>query len=355
MPGSEFELDQKLPVGILGATGIVGQRMAALLEGHPWFELKVVGASNASVGKRYGNVKWRIDNPSFVPDAASRLEVVSCDLENFQNCAWVFSALDSSVAQEIEPRFQQAVIPIFTNSSAFRMDPTVPLIVPTANGLDFVKLLRTDPKGLLVANSNCTTSGIAVVLAAFVKAGLELDAVTIHSLQAVSGAGVSPGLSVMDIHDNVVPYISEEEPKIEEEIRKILGFDDLKVSASCNRVMVTDGHTVNLAVKFKSTLNKSLLVTKSKKALTDYSVGIKQLPTMPKTAIFLFDETTNDRPQPKLDRMREGGMCTSVGRLRECPVMDIKLTLLLHNTILGAAGSALLNAELAFSEGMIKA
>jgi aspartate-semialdehyde dehydrogenase len=349
------ESDGRLSVGILGATGIVGQRLVALLEGHPWFKVSVVGASATSVGKRYGDIKWRIDIPPVMPTSVVNLELVPCEVEYFKQCSWVFSALDSKIAAELEPKFRDASLPVFTNSSAYRMDSSVPLIVPTANGqalFDKIREGTATGSGLLIANSNCTTSGIAVVLRAFINAGLELDKVMIHSLQAVSGAGASPGISVMDIHDNVIPFIDEEEPKIEEELKKILQLPNLKVSASCNRVAVTDGHTVNVAIGFRSGLDKSTIVARAKEALYNYKPikSMMKLPSMPAQPLFLFDDSMDDRPQPKLDRMREGGMCTSVGRVRECPVLDVKLTLLLHNTILGAAGSALLNAEIVYAE-----
>lgn len=360
---SDGEGEQRRLVGILGATGLVGQRLIALLEDHPWFRVGILGASSMSVGKKYGQFKWRVESPSEMPTRMMELEIVPCEVEFFKDCSWVFSALDSSVAKDLEPKFRDFGIPVFTNSAAYRMDPKVPLIVPTANGQELkptLHKLNNGNPGFIVANSNCTTSGIAVVLKAFLNAGLVLHSVMIHSLQAVSGAGASPGLSVMDIQDNVIPYIPEEELKVEEELKRILGLENLRVSASCNRVMVMDGHTINLAIKFDSKLDGRELLKRSRRALLDYQSLIKNdhqlllLPTMPTLPIYLFEEKVLDRPQPRFDRMRGGGMCTSVGRIRECKVLDIKMTILLHNTILGAAGSALLNAEIAFSQQLFK-
>ncbi len=394
----------RLPVGILGATGIVGQRMVALLEGHPLFRVAVLGASPASIGKAYGEaVKWRIATHPDVPAGARDLTLVPCSVEAFAGCAWVFSALDAGIAVALEVAFCEAGHMVFSNSSAHRMSPAVPLVVPTANAqaLSQAILQRSlsaqlpsagsAAPGMLVANANCTTSGIAVVLAAIIGArqaaeaapSRVIESIAIHSLQSISGAGISPGLSAYDIDDNVVPFIEKEEEKVEEELYKILSLcPTTKISASCNRVMVSDGHTVNLAVKFARGADgapqcgahlqtKGDLVAHVRERLAAYAplegkivagsaaegkTGLAGLfPSCPPRAIHLFDAAIHDRPQPKLDRMRHGGMCVSVGRVRECSILDVKLTLVLNNTVLGAAGSALLNAEIVHASGCMSA
>ena len=323
----------------MGATGIVGQRMIALLEDHPWFFVAKLGASPMSVGSVYGSiVRWRISDSELSPAVAS-LSILPCSADQFMDCSWVFSALDTDLALAIEPLFKEAGLRVFSNSAAYRLDTEMAcLVVPTANPGKLARLETETGKNKIVANTNCTTSGIAVVLAAL--AAHRPASVMVNSMQAVSGAGISPGISFMDISDNVIPFIAQEEEKIEQELACL--FPGLKVSAQCNRVNVSDGHMVHLAISLSSTATTEAITD----SLAKYSTTLRAYPTSPKEAIVIKTEV--DRPQPKLDRMNGKGMSVTVGRIRPFPLFTngIQLTLLLHNTILGAAGSALLNAEI---------
>uniref|UniRef100_A0A8H7NK66 Aspartate-semialdehyde dehydrogenase n=1 Tax=Bionectria ochroleuca TaxID=29856 RepID=A0A8H7NK66_BIOOC len=296
------------------------------------------------------------------------LVVRECKSSEFSDCDVVFSGLDSDVAGEIEMEFVKANIPIFSNAKNYRRDPLVPLVVPTVNlpHLDLIPHQRSVyglEKGFLVCNSNCAVIGLVIPFAALQAAFGPISTVSIVTMQAVSGAGY-PGVSSMDIIDNVVPFISGEEDKLETEARKILGrVDDsktafveqegLRVSAACNRVPVMDGHTACVSLKFERQPAPS--AEQVKEALRSYTTEAQKLgcPSAPEPAIKVFDEA--DRPQPRLDRDLGKGYTVSVGRVREdeAGIFDIKFVALSHNTVIGAAGSSILNAEAAILKGYI--
>lgn len=339
----------KMKVGILGATGAVGQRIVQLLENHPWFEVESLCASENSAGKLYKDATtWRVS--SNIPSYAANLKVKLCE-PNLE-AKVVFSGLDSSVAGEIEDQFANSGYVVISNSKNHRMDPDVPLIIPEINP-DHLSLIETQKKrrksnGFIVTNPNCTTIGLTMVLKPLDDA-FGVKSVLVTSMQALSGAGY-PGVPSLDAIDNVIPFIKDEEEKVETEPLKLLGkisgktisLADIKISASCNRVSVRDGHTESLELSFvkKPSIDKIIQV------LENFS-GVPQklkLPFAPKKPIiYLVDD---DRPQPILDRDLNHGMSVVVGRVRKSRVMDFKLTLLVHNTIRGAAGAAILNGEL---------
>lgn len=337
---------KKIPVAVLGATGSVGQRFIELLVHHPWFEIAAVAASERSVGKKYKDaVNWLMPTP--LPQHIGQMEVKPC-APNLP-CAIAFSGLDSSVAGEIETAFAEAGYIVHSNARNHRMQPDVPLLVPEVNS-DHLELTKQQrfAKGKIITNPNCSTIGLTLALKPLLDA-FGIEAVSVVTMQAVSGAGY-PGVASMDIMDNVIPYINGEEKKLETETLKILGkyspngiaYSAFKISAQCNRVPVSDGHTECVAVKLKKKASKEDVI----KAWTTFSGAPQklQLPTAPLQPIHYFSEDTF--PQPKLHRQLDKGMALSIGRLRECPLFDYKFTILSHNTIRGAAGGALLNAEL---------
>ncbi len=349
----------KLRVGVLGATGLVGQRLVHLLAAHPWFELTEVAASERSSGKSYAEaVRWHLDVP--IPAAARNLVVkgLAPDLA----CDFVFSALDSSVAGPAEEEFARAGYPVVSNSKNHRMDPDVPLLIPEVNAahLDAIAVQKRNrgyETGFIVTNPNCSTAGLVLVLKPLADAfGLEkIFAVT---LQAISGAGY-PGAAALDIHGNVVPFISGEEEKMESEPQKLLGRWDgtrfieagLGLSAHCNRVPVVDGHLECVSLSLK----KIASLAEVREALRDFAVDaeLAALPSAVRNPIVVLDE--ENRPQPRRDVAAGNGMAAVVGRIRECPLLDVKLTLLSHNLVRGAAGAALLNAELLAARGLLQA
>lgn len=347
---------KKLEVGILGATGMVGQRFVSLLEHHPWFEVAWLAASERSAGRNYAEAcNWRLREP--MPKAACELSVYECKPVHAPQL--VFSSLDSKVAGEVEKEFALAGHVVVSNSSNHRMEADVPLLIPEVNPdhLALVRLQRKQRgwKGMIVTNPNCTTVGLVMSLAPLEKA-FGLEKVLMTSMQAVSGAGY-PGVPTLDILGNVIPFISGEEEKVERETRKLLGKladgyvqpGEFAVSAHCNRVPVEDGHTeaISVALKAKPTLEELVETWRGFRSLPQE----RQLPSAPKHPIVVREE--RDRPQPKFDVGVEHGMATVVGRLRPCPVLQFKYTALSHNTIRGAAGAALLNAELMKSEGYL--
>lgn len=352
MMGHGFHFRDKIPVAILGATGSVGQRFIELLADHPWFEITSVAASEKSAGKRYGEaVHWMAHAP--IPSAVAEMIIQPCTPN--LNCRLVFSALDSSVAGEIEEAFAKEGYLVVTNARNHRMEADVPLLVPEVNS-EHLKVLDglTRFKGKIVANPNCSTIGLVLALKPLEKFGLEqIHAVT---MQAVSGAGY-PGVASLDVIDNLIPYISGEEEKMETEPLKILGQyngsrfipNSAKISAHCNRVPVTDGHTECISVKFKHKPSKKEIIhawnTFTSEAQT------MQLPLAPLRPVYYFDE--KNYPQPKIHRNLDKGMAVSIGRLRDCPLFDYKFTLLSHNTIRGAAGGSLLNAEILVKKGYV--
>ena len=349
-------MSQKIPVGVLGATGMVGQHFVKFLEGHPWFDLTWVGASDRSAGKLYKDAtSWRLDGA--MPASVAELTVDECK-PGKNSPLLVFSATDASVATEIERSFAQAGATVVSNSKNHRMEADVPLLVPEINA-DHLQILETQKKnrgwtGQIVTNPNCSTVVLTMALAPLRPYGIKKVIVT--TMQAISGAGY-PGVPSMDITANVVPFIGGEEEKMEIETQKILGSLDqgtflpleAPVSAHCNRVPVVNGHTVTVSVELSSRVSESEL----RSAIESYA-GIpqkKNLPSAPKQPVIYLTE--QDRPQPRRDVERENGMSVFVGRLRPDPVLDWKLVALGHNTVRGAAGAAVLNAELMKVEGFL--
>lgn len=334
---------------------MVGQNFARLLADHPWFQLTWVGASDRSAGKKYGEAtSWRLDG--VMPESVANLTVSECKPGNAPKL--VFSSMDANVATEIEQQFAEAGHIVVSNSKNFRMYDDVPLLVPEVNA-DHLALIgqqraKRGWKGAIITNPNCVAVPLAMALAPFKKYGITKFITT--SMQAVSGAGY-PGVASMDILGNVIPYIGGEEPKVEEEPLKILGdlkegvveFLDAKVSAHCNRVPVVDGHTLTVSVELREKPTKAQL-------LADIQAfrGLPQernLPSAPPVPLVYMHE--DNRPQPRRDGPRDGGMTVFMGRLRPCSIFDWKFVTLGHNTIRGAAGAAVLNAELMQSEGLL--
>ncbi len=349
---------KKLEVGILGATGMVGQRFVSLLENHPWFEVKWLAASEKSAGKTYAEAcTWRLREP--MPRRVGGLPVHECKTSPHAIPQLLFSSLDSQVAGEVEKEFARAGHAVISNSSNHRMDPDVPLLIPEVNP-DHLALVRVQRKqrgwnGMIVTNPNCTAVGLVISLAPLEKA-FGLEKVLLTSMQAVSGAGY-PGVPTLDILGNVIPHIAGEEEKVERETQKLLGRladgrvepGKFIVSAHCNRVLVEDGHmeSISVSLRSKATLEDLLEAWRKFRPLPQE----RGLPSAPQHPIIVREE--RDRPQPKFDLSAEGGMATIVGRLRPCSVLQFKYTALSHNTIRGAAGAALLNAELMKSEGYL--
>ena len=349
-------MENKIEVGILGATGTVGQRFVQLLEDHPWFELKWLAASDRSAGKRYAEAaSWQLAGPP--PAKAAESIVEEC--VPGRGPRLVFSSMSGSLAGEIEGAFAAAGHVVVTNSSHYRMTPDVPLLVPEINPghLGLLCAQRRDRgwKGAIVTNPNCAVVVLVMPLAALRSFGLKRVMVT--TFQAVSGAGY-PGVPSLDILGNVIPYIGgDEEKKVESEPQKILGDLDgdrirplpFAVSASCNRVPSIEGHLVTVSVEFEHRPDREEIL----QALTRFS-GVPQereLPSAPRQVIHVM--SSQDRPQPRKDAGLERGMATAVGRLRECNLLHWKFVALSHNVLRGAAGAALLNAELMRSEGLL--
>ena len=347
---------KKIEVGILGATGMVGQRFVSLLEHHPWFEIAWLAASERSAGKTYAEAcNWRVRDP--MPRAVRDFPVHECKPGKAPQL--VFSSLDSKVAGEVEKEFARTGHVVVSNSSNHRMDADVPLLIPEVNP-DHLTLVRTQRKergwkGMIITNPNCTTVGLVMSLAPLEKT-FGLEKVLMTSMQAVSGAGY-PGVPTLDILGNVIPHIAGEEEKVERETLKLLGKlsggqvkpGDFVVSAHCNRVPVEDGHTesISVALRTKATVEDLIAAWRKFRSRPQEL----QLPSAPKHPIIVKDEP--DRPQPKFDIHAENGMAAVVGRVRPCPVLQFKYTALSHNTIRGAAGAALLNAELMKAEGYL--
>ena len=349
---------ERIQVGILGATGMVGQEFVSFLRDHPWFDLTWLGASDRSAGKRYQEATtWRLggETPAYMRDI-----VVSESKPGGAVAApkLLFSAMDASVATEIEQAFASAGHIIVSNSRNHRMDADVPLLVPEINA-DHLKLIphqqgKRGWKGQIVTNPNCSTVVLVMALAPLKQFGIQRVVVT--TMQAISGAGY-PGVASMDINANVVPFIGGEEEKMQPETQKILGeftgsvIEHLvaKVSAHCNRVPVVDGHTITVSVELakKPSEEEVLRAWRSWRGIPQH----KNLPSAPPCPIIYMRE--QDRPQPRRDVERENGMAVFVGRLRKCPVLDYKFVALGHNTVRGAAGAAVLNAEVMKAEGYL--
>lgn len=344
----------KINVAILGATGTVGQFLIDMLSDHPWFEISALVASERSAGLEYREAcSWRLANP--IRKDISELVLQPSDADNLPRLA--FSALGGPVAKEIEERLASQGHVVVSNSSAFRMSDNVPLVIPEVNPehLSLIDRQLDDGRGFIVTNPNCVTIPLAMVLAPL-HSRWAVDRLSVTTFQAVSGAGY-PGISSMDILDNVVPFIKDEEEKIESETQKILGKPShdkiepaaFRISAQTFRVPVQYGHLLSVSIS----LQKKAGLNEIRSVLASFE-GVPQkagLPTAPEKPILVRDE--NDRPQPKLDSHAGNGMTVVVGRIRPCPVFDIKLCVLGHNTIRGAAGAALLNAELLVEKGYL--
>ena len=350
-------MSRKFRVGILGATGTVGQRFVQLLEGHPQFELTALAASDKSRGKSYAEAcAWRLGGE--MPEYARALTVeaprppLACDL--------VFSSLPGEMAREVEGEFAAAGYAVISNSSAFRMDEGVPLLIPEVNHahLSLLDAQRDKyaPGGLLVTNPNCSVINIALPLAPL-HARFGLDAVVVTTMQAISGAGY-PGVPSLDIADNLVPFIEGEEEKIEEETQKILGTAAgarieraaFRLSAQVHRVNVTDGHTAAVRVR----LARRAELEEVKDALASFTSLPQELRLHSAPARPVIVREERDRPQPRLDRNAGRGMSVTVGRVLPDKVLDFRFVALSHNTVRGAAGAALLNAELLAATNRIR-
>jgi aspartate-semialdehyde dehydrogenase len=345
---------RKYRVGILGATGTVGQRFVQLLEDHPQFEIQALAASDRSSGKAYAEAcAWKL--AGLIPDSVKDIVVQPIE-PPLDDCEIIFSSLPSTVARETEEAFARAGYPVISNSSSYRMDEDVPLLIPEINAehlglIDVQRQNRGFGKGFIVTNPNCAIVSIAPPLAALhTRFGIKSVAVT--TMQAISGAGY-PGVASMDITDNVLPYIAGEEPKVETESQKILGQfadggitkADFPVSAQCFRVNVIDGHTASIRVDLKQTATLEDIV--------DAMVSFPSLSlhSSPEKFIEVTDEPA--RPQPRLDRDNGNGMTITVGRIFPDNIFDYRFVSLSHNTVRGAAGSAILNAELLIDKGII--
>lgn len=348
-------MENRIEVGILGATGVVGQQFVKFLEAHPWFEVKWLGASDRSAGKSYSEAtSWRLDGA--MPRGVMDLKVEECRPGRAPRL--MFSALDSSVATDIEQAFAKAGHFVVSNARNHRMEPDVPLLVPEINP-DHLKLISQQRvnrsfQGYLVTNPNCSTVVLSMALAPLKRFGITKVLAT--TMQAISGAGY-PGVPGMDVQGNVIPFIDGEEEKIQQETQKILGnclgnqIQALPavVSAHCNRVPVSDGHTVTVSVEISASCTEADV---GEAIETFHGVPqVRKLPSAPPRPILYLRE--RDRPQPRRDAEREQGMAVFIGRLRRCPVLTYKFVALGHNTIRGAAGAAVLNAELLHSEGLL--
>jgi aspartate-semialdehyde dehydrogenase len=349
-------MTKKFRVGILGATGTVGQRFIQLLENHPQFEITALAASDRSQGKKYSEAcSWRLTGE--LPESIGRLEVQPP--EPPLDCELVFSSLPGEIARTTEGKFAAAGYPVISNSSAYRMDPDVPLLIPEVNH-EHLSLLETQRKkftqgGFIVTNPNCSTIMLALALAPLHKK-FQVKSVVVTTMQALSGAGY-PGVASMDILDNVLPFIAGEEEKIEQETAKILGRANgnkienanINASAQCNRVNVADGHFASVRL----TLERSISLNEVREALASFKSLPQELElhSAPAYPILVRDEP--DRPQPKLDRDAGNGMSITIGRLQPDSVFDYRFVTLSHNTIRGAAGAAVLNAELLIAKGIL--
>ena len=350
-----MDMKNKYPIGILCATGMVGQRYIQLLENHPWFEVAWLAASDRSSGKTYGEAaKWRLDTP--LPERIAKMTVSAAEPEGAPKI--IFSSIDSGIAKELEPKFAAAGCAVLSNSSAFRMTPNVPLVIPEINA-EHLHLIEEQPwrkesGGYLVTNPNCSTIGLVMALKP-IEERFGIEKIFVTTMQAVSGAGY-PGVPSMDILDNVVPYIGSEEEKMEEETLKLLGKLEghgvqplaARITAHCNRVAVVDGHTECVSIQLRKKASKEEILA----AWAEYKpLAEKNLPFAPLQPVQF--SALPDRPQPRLDRNREKGMAVTTGRLRPCNLLDWKFVVLSHNTVRGAAGATILNAELLASLGKL--
>jgi len=353
-----------IPVAVLGATGSVGQRFVSLLDQHPWFKVVALAASDRSVGQKYSSAaRWVLDTP--IPDYAKDMIVVPANTDAVQ-AQIVFSALHTEVATELEPQFARAGAAVCSNASSYRRGEDVPLLLPEINA-EHIQLVRHQRQnkgwsGCILTNPNCTSTGLTIALKALDEA-FRVKKVFVVSLQALSGAGY-PGVPSLDIMDNVIPNVANggEEEKVEWEPRKMLGrlvgreawgvgieLADIQFSAHTNRVAVIDGHTVCASVQLENSAEPADAI----RVLREYCppASARELPSTPRPVLEVREEA--DRPQPRLDRLAGKGMTTVVGRLRRDPILDLKFVVLSHNTIRGAAGASIYNAELLVNEGLL--
>jgi aspartate-semialdehyde dehydrogenase len=345
---------RKIRAGVLGATGMVGQRFVQMLERHPWFSLTEVAASGRSAGRTYLDA---VSGRRVADDSGHADGLIVKECRSGLDCDVVFSALDASVAGPIEEEFARAGYAVFSNSRNHRMDPDVPLLVPEVNALhaDAVKLQKygKDGKGFIVTNPNCSAAGLVIPLKALSDA-YGLEKVMVTTMQALSGAGFAG--ANMDMQDNVIPFIAGEEAKVEAEPRKMLGtFDgkafldaNITVSAQCSRVNVSDGHLESASVSLRDKPRIDEMMKTLRRFNPLKGLGLPSAPNPP-----IIVRVEEDRPQPKHDRDAGKGMAVTVGRIRECPILGYKFFLLSHNTIRGAAGGSILNAELLAKNGVI--
>jgi aspartate-semialdehyde dehydrogenase len=390
---SGYAPKKKFRVGVLGATGAVGQRFLQYLDGHPWFEVTALGASSRSAGKKYEDAtQWQLS--ANLPAYVRGQNVSLCDAKELSGKVdLVFSALvrreggrgskfpplprqshsppfpstppsqDADVAGDVEKAFSDAGVPVFSNARNYRMVSDVPLVVPPVNG-DHLELVRMQPAfhkngGFIVTNANCSTTGMVIALKPLADA-FGIEHVNCTTLQAISGAGY-PGLPSLDILDNVVPFISGEEDKLETEYKKIMGAytpgspsvtnTDFPLSAMVNRVHVRDGHSIALSIKLKTPATPQEVAA----VLRNYKPAVAELSSLPSAPAFFIEvREESNRPQPRLDRDTGKGYTTVVGRIRPDPLNTVKIFVLSHNTVMGAAGSSILNAELAAAKGLLK-
>ena len=357
----------QIPVAVLGATGSVGQRFISLLDKHPWFKVVALAASDRSVGQKYSRAaRWVLDDP--MPEYARDMVVVPASTDCI-DAKIVFSALHTEIATEVEPQFAKAGAAVCSNASSYRRGEDVPLLLPEINA-DHIQLVKYQRQqkgwsGCIVTNPNCTSTGLTIALKVLDTA-FGVKQVIAVSLQALSGAGY-PGVPSLDIMDNIIPNVANggEEEKVEWEPRKMLGkykemleppsaaagiaLAEITFSAHTNRVAVIDGHTVCASVKLEEPVEPEAAI----QALRDFKAhpSARDLPSAPRPVIEVREEA--DRPQPRLDRLAGKGMTTVVGRLRRDPILDLKFVVLSHNTIRGAAGASIYNAELLVNEGLL--
>lgn len=349
---------RKLPVGILGATGIVGQHYLTLLANHPWFEVRFLAASDGSAGKSYGEAvrgRWQMAGP--IPELlVHRMD----DLDRArESCAFLFSAVSSEAANLYEERYAAAGLPVISNCSAHRMAPDVPILIPEVNP-GHLKIIEVQQKnrgwkeGFIVTKPNCSLQSYMIPLAPLHNR-YRVARLLVTTLQAVSGAGY-PGPASLEMIDNVIPWIAGEEEKSEREPLKIWGAvgeqailpaSEIVIAAHCNRVPVIDGHLACVSVEFEERPTRDEILE-----LWSQFEGVAHLPSAPPRPILYFEE--EDRPQPRKDRGAGGGMAISVGRLRDCPLLDFRFVALSHNTVRGAAGGGILNAELLVEQGYLE-
>jgi aspartate-semialdehyde dehydrogenase len=352
-------MSSQIPVAVLGATGSVGQRFVALLDNHPWFKVVALAASDRSSGQTYSQAaRWVLDVP--MPEYARDMVIVPASTDCV-DAKIVFSALHTEVANDVEPQFAKAGAAVCSNASSYRRGEDVPLLLPEINA-DHIHLVKVQRKnqgwsGCIVTNPNCTSTGLTIALKALDNA-FGVRKVFAVSLQALSGAGY-PGVPSLDIIDNIIPNVGNggEEEKVEWEPRKMLGklqedridLADITFSAHTNRVAVIDGHTLCASVALKDSVEPQVAI----EALRNYFAppSARDLPSSPRPVIEVRDEA--DRPQPRLDRLTGNGMTTVVGRVRRDPLLDLKFVVLSHNTIRGAAGASIYNAELLVNEGLL--